>query len=175
MYLIVNLGLKSLRIIVFDDEGNQLHSISRPVQTFIFNDQVEQDANEWLELFDELLTELKQTTNLLSSVQYVTVTTSSSCILGMGKDSEILTKVIMVSDKRALRQVDYLKEQNYFSSNDIGISTSYTIPKILWFKDNMPIYEGVRHWLGAGEFLNYVFTIVFDAIYKSFWAVKPLL
>jgi phospholipid/cholesterol/gamma-HCH transport system permease protein len=24
-------------------------------------------------------------------------------------------------------------------------------------------------------FLNYVFTIVFDAIYKSFWAVKPLL
>ncbi|MHC5001376.1 MAG: ABC transporter permease [Planctomycetota bacterium] len=23
--------------------------------------------------------------------------------------------------------------------------------------------------------LNYVFTIVFDAIYKSFWTVKPLL
>ena len=60
MYLIVNLGLKSIRIIVFDAEGNQLHSISRPVQSFIFNDQVEQDASEWLVLLDELLTELKR-------------------------------------------------------------------------------------------------------------------
>lgn len=158
MYLIVNLGLKSLRIIVFDGEGNQLHSISRPVQTFIFNDQIEQDANEWLKLLDELLAELKHTTNLLPSVNYVTVTTSSSCILGVGKDLEVLTKVIMVSDKRALRQVDYLKEQNYFGTNDIGISTSYTIPKILWFKDSMPKYKSIRYWLGAGEFLNYVFT-----------------
>ncbi|MHC5090795.1 MAG: ABC transporter permease, partial [Planctomycetota bacterium] len=24
-------------------------------------------------------------------------------------------------------------------------------------------------------FLNYVFTVVFDAIYKSFWSVRPLL
>ncbi len=158
MYLIVNLGLKSIRIIVFDAEGNQLHSISRPVQSFIFNDQVEQDASEWLVLLDELLTELKRNTYLLPSVKYVTVTTSSSCILGVGKDFEILTKVIMVSDKRALEQVEYLKEQDYFGNDGIGISTSYTIPKILWFKDSMPIYKDVRHWLGAGEFLNYVFT-----------------
>ncbi len=88
----------------------------------------------------------------------MTVTTSSSCILGVGEDFEILTKVIMVSDKRALKQVEYIKEQDYFNSEDIGISTSYTIPKILWFKDNMPLYKDVRHWLGAGEFLNYVFT-----------------
>ncbi len=65
MYLIVNLGLKSIRVLVFDVEGNQLHSISLPVQSFIFNDQVEQDAGEWLILLDELLTELKSNTYLL--------------------------------------------------------------------------------------------------------------
>jgi len=158
MYLIVNLGLKSIRIIVFDDNGNQLHSISRPVQTFIFNDQVEQDANEWLELLDELLVELKHTTNLLPYVRYITVTTSSSCILGLGKNMEILTKVIMVSDKRAHTQVEYLKERNFVGNDDIELSTSYTIPKILWFKDSLPVYKEIQHWLGAGEFLNYVFT-----------------
>jgi xylulokinase len=64
----------------------------------------------------------------------------------------------MVSDKRALSQVDYLKEQKYFGNEDIGISTSYTIPKILWFKDFDPVFKDIKYWLGAGEFLNYVFT-----------------
>lgn len=45
--LVINLGLKSVRGIVFDEKGIKLASYSEPICTFVQEDLVEQDPNEW--------------------------------------------------------------------------------------------------------------------------------
>ena len=47
MVLIINLGLKSIRFIIFNDNGDQIYSDSQLVNTKIFHEHVEQDAKEW--------------------------------------------------------------------------------------------------------------------------------
>ena len=158
MYLIINLGLKSIRTIVIDENANQIYSMSRPVHTYIYSDFIEQNANEWRILLYELLDELHSCTNIISKIKYVTVTTSSSCILGLGEDRNPLTKVMMVSDKRAISQLSHIKKLDEFRNIGITCSLSYALPKILWHKDNDPNFHNIFCWVNAGDYLTMLLT-----------------
>lgn len=161
-YLVVNLGLKSIRIIVFDEEGTQIYAKAKPVFSNLKDSKVEQNAIEWETNLIELLNELKQT-RLAKDIKYITSTTSSSCIYGVDDIGKPTTPVMMVSDKRAVNQVDKIIHLESFKQNSevfsYKCSTSSTIPKICWYKDNEPqIYENTHKWLGASEFIHYFFT-----------------
>lgn len=161
MNLVVNLGLKSIRGIVFDNLGEQIYSKSYPVHTYLFLDRVEQDAAEWMQLLDNILSDLSKNTDLSNKVSKITVTTSSSCIIGVNEQIEPVTKVLMVSDKRSIQEVKNI--QTYISANqikeDLLYPSSSLIPKALWFKGNEPeTFDKVAYWLGASELLNYYFT-----------------
>jgi xylulokinase len=158
MYLVINLGLKSIRAIIIDENANQIYSMSRPVRTFIYKDFVEQDANEWQELLYDLLDELCLYTNVISKIQYVTVTTSSSCILGLGEDNKPLTKVMMVSDKRAIPQLTYIRNLPEYKEVNQPCSVSYALPKVLWHKDNSKNYNEVSCWVNAGDYIVMLLT-----------------
>ena len=47
MYLVLNLGLKSIRAIVFGDKGGIVVNCSYPLSTILNGDAVEQDGAEW--------------------------------------------------------------------------------------------------------------------------------
>ena len=81
-YLIVNLGLKSIRIIVFNEEGKQIYVKAKPVYSNLKDDRVEQNATEWENNLIVLLNDLKQS-GLAKDIKYITSTTSSSCIYGI--------------------------------------------------------------------------------------------
>lgn len=51
---VINLGLKSIRCIIFDEGGRKLATASRPVHTYLRSREVEQDATEWLRLMEEV-------------------------------------------------------------------------------------------------------------------------
>ena len=161
-YLVVNLGLKSIRIIVFDENGLQVFVRAKPVSTNLRNDRIEQDPRQWQNNLNDLLLELKETT-LAKEIKYITSTTSSSCIYGIDKHGQPTTPVMMVSDKRSTNQVRKINNLESFKKNSkeyhYKCSTSSTIPKICWFKDNEPrIYDDTYKWLGASEFIHYFFT-----------------
>lgn len=161
MYLVINLGLKSIRGIVFDRLGLQIYSKAFPVHTLLFDKLVEQDANEWLVLLDKIMLKIKAHTNLSKQILFVTVTTSSSCILGVDLRGNALTKVLMVSDKRSSGEVEQIYSDSYYQSldNKPVCNISSTIPKVLWFKNNdLELFDKVKYWLGAGEYLNHFFT-----------------
>lgn len=163
MYLVINLGLKSIRGIIFDEGGNQLHATSYPVQTTLFQEKVEQDPEEWIELLKSILSDIKNNTDLNSQVKYITVTTSSSCILGIDEMGVPLTPVMMVSDKRASEISDKIaSDEKYKQINgdsQITCAASSLVPKALWYKRNKPeTFEKVKWWVGAGEYLSFYFT-----------------
>jgi sugar (pentulose or hexulose) kinase len=161
MYLIINLGLKSIRGIVFNDEGMQVYVTSKPVFSKLFHNRVEQDAQEWRSKLEEILEEISSIDYLKDKIEYITSTTSSSCVYGMDSKGKPTTKVMMVSDKRAHEEAEFVEKviKEKTKLEDLKCPSSSIVPKALWFKRNKPeVFEKVNHWMGAGEFLNYYFT-----------------
>lgn len=172
MYLIINLGLKSIRGIVFNEEGMQVYVTSKPVFSKLFHNRVEQDAVEWHSKLESILDEIASIDYLKDKIEYITSTTSSSCVYGMDSNGKPLTKVMMVSDKRANEEADFVEEIVKKNKPNIRLKcpASSIVPKALWFRKNKPeIFEKVDHWMGAGEFLNYFFTqeVFTDALNAS--------
>ncbi|WP_179344636.1 xylulokinase [Winogradskyella ursingii] len=161
MYLVINLGLKSIRGIVFNEDGKQVYSSSRAVYSKLIGDRVEQDAKEWKKKLEDILEEIASIDILNDKIEFITSTTSSSCIYGANEVGEPITKVMMVSDKRAASEAEeiekILRSENLESK--LSCPASSVIPKALWYKRNKTEqFDNVSYWLGAGEFLNHYFT-----------------
>ncbi|NVK40618.1 MAG: FGGY-family carbohydrate kinase [Oceanospirillaceae bacterium] len=162
-YLVVNLGLKSIRVIVFDENGKQIYVDARPVFSKLRGEKVEQDGNEWKMLLHELMHELNSRTTLATTISHITATTSSSCILGVDEQGSPVSPVMMVSDKRSKTEVEDILDSIEFKDGAVKYqykcSTSSTIPKVLWYKRNeREVYNKVFKWIGAGEFIHHFFT-----------------
>ncbi|MFT7150504.1 MAG: sugar (pentulose or hexulose) kinase [Nonlabens sp.] len=179
MYLVINLGLKSIRGIIFSERNDQVYSSAYPVHTTLFNEKVEQDPHEWQVLLDRIFLDIKNKTDLSSGIEYVTVTTSSSCILGLNEEGEPVTPVMMVSDKRAASiSIEISSDHNFITASErFGLTcpASSLIPKALWYRRNdIQKFNRTRWWLGAGEYLSYLITgdIYTDPLNasKSFYA-----
>jgi xylulokinase len=164
--LVINLGLKSIRTIVFNGQGEQIYANSKPVYSKLKDGRVEQSADEWQTLLNELMIEMRDQTSLASTISHITSTTSSSCIYGVDQAGKPTTPVMMVSDKRSKRQAEQIVSLDSFKNSaaksGFRCSPSSTLPKILWHKNNAPeIYTKTHKWLGAGEFINYFLTNMF--------------
>lgn len=158
MQIVINLGLKSIRAIAFNASNKVIASCSRPVMTFTSYEIVEQETIEWILKLEEILIELSGIIQL-NEIQTLTCTTSSSCIVGVDANFNAMTKVLMVSDKRASAESRLLTQ--FINANKINCSapSSGLLAKAFWFKNNqISTFEKVKYWLGAGEFLSYFFT-----------------
>jgi sugar (pentulose or hexulose) kinase len=159
MYLIVNLGLKSIRGIIFDENGNQIFSSSRAIYSKLTENKVEQDVVEWKSKVKELMLEIESMDSISKEIKFITSTTSSSCIFGMDETGNPLTKVMMVSDKRSAREATEIESFLQKSNSTLSCPASSVIPKALWYKrNNEKVFDKISYWMGAGEFINYFFT-----------------
>lgn len=97
--LVLNMGMKSIRSIIFDGGGNKLASYAVPIETSLTGDTVTQSPAEWWEKACIVIHEtLADAGNIF--VDYLTVTTSSSCLVCVDRKGEALLPCMMVSDKR---------------------------------------------------------------------------
>ena len=161
MYLIINLGLKSIRGIVFSESGKQLYACSKAVYSTLIDNRVEQDVVEWKNKLQGILEEIFAIDSLRQSIEFITATTSSSCIFGMDAKGIPRTKVLMVSDKRAADEAEFIEAQLSRSEQfaHLKCPASSILPKAVWFKKNRPeVFEEISYWMGAGEFLSHYFT-----------------
>ena len=101
--IVINMGLKSIRCIIFDSEGHKLSSAAVAINTAINDKRVEQDPEEWWEkaviVMRKAFKEAK-----LRRVDYITVTSSASCLVCVDKGGNPLGRALMISDKRANRK-----------------------------------------------------------------------
>ena len=117
MILVLNLGLKSIRAIVFDPEGRKRRVASRAVPTSLKNGEVEQDPEEWWTAAQLVMREAMQDREVRETVRAVTVTTSACnlvCVDGAGRP---LRDAIIVSDTRARSEALALGQEAAVSSH----------------------------------------------------------
>jgi len=111
-----------------------------PVNTVIKSDRVEQDANEWWERTVAVMRKACLDESLNRGIEYLTVTSSSACLVPLEKGGKPLYNVLMVSDKRAVSESAEIEKNPAFkklqSQNDYEIAPYYMLPKLLWLKNN---------------------------------------
>lgn len=162
--LVLNLGLKNLRCIAFRQDGTVLAQHALPVRTFISNEAVEQDPNEWLQKSWQVIRHVtREMGTEANSVAHLTVTTSASCMVPVDAQGAPLRNSILVSDTRAAEQARMLTHTVEFQpiQSETGQKSSpdLMIPKIMWLRRHEPeVFASAAYFLNAGDFLNFHLT-----------------
>jgi xylulokinase len=157
--LVLNLGLKSVRCIAFALDGKVLSQSSEPIHTFVSNQRVEQDPHQWIELSWQVITAVISQLGVLSNdVQYITVTTSASCLVAVDSLGQPLLPSILVSDTRSVHEAKLLAHtvefQQVQSINASKSSPDMMLPKIMWLAKNRPQkFNQVTYFLNVGDYL----------------------
>jgi xylulokinase len=161
MILVLNLGLKSIRSIIFDENFEILSSSAKPLTTYMDNLAVEQCADEWwqkaLSVIDDSINKLSQTI----TIKTFTVTASSCCMVPVNRNGEPLSRVMMVSDKRAFRESEEIEaiSLSINSQNPNGESSSNSslmLPKIKWLLKNRPeTFHAAHYYLSPNDYFIY--------------------
>lgn len=157
--MVVNMGMKSIRCIIFDENGNKLSCSAIAINTAINEKQVEQNPTEW---WDKAKLVMGQAflESSVKKIDYITVTASASCLVCIDGKGDPLGKALMVSDKRAVEETRFLRMMPEFETvrKDTGLemSASLMLPKILWIKRNRPeVFEKTKYFLSPNDYLIY--------------------
>jgi xylulokinase len=163
-YLVINLGLRSIRVILFDKAAHIIERNWYPVQTVINGGTVEQNPEEWWVLCKRLLKELSEKNpSYLENLQSVSVASSASCLVVLDKNGNPLINSLIVSDKRATKESSILKKsvllkKIFSNSNNLAVP-AFMFPKMLWIKNNHPkIFEKAKYFLSSNDYLVYKLT-----------------
>lgn len=160
--LVINLSLRSIRTIIFNDSGEKIYEDWLPVRTYINGSSVEQDPNEWWELLIQLLNKVFVDPAFNKYIHYLTVTSSALSLVMVGSAGQVLDKAMMASDKRAVEESKELEEKfkDYFIENTaFKADPSFLMPKILWIKRNKKhIFQKVKYFMSSNDFLIYKLT-----------------
>jgi sugar (pentulose or hexulose) kinase len=162
MILVVNLGLKSVRCIVYSLDGAELVKSSLPIQTLLSSAHVEQSPEEWKSKTWQVIRSVTDELGASSSsIKYVTVTTSASCLVALDEDHRPIGNSILVSDTRARAEARLLSHtvefQTVIQSSGAKCSPDLMLPKILWLLRHDPsTFKKARFFVNAGDYLNYL-------------------
>jgi len=155
-FAIVNLGLKSIRTIIFNEKGEIISQSNMLIKTFISNNYVEQDSNEWWNGFIRTFKQATEDINIKKEVRYISFTASAACIVPVDKQGLSLYRAIMVSDRRAFLQSKKVKRaESYKEITKYGLtsSSSMLLEKSLWIWDNLKdIRNKIAFFLTPNDF-----------------------
>lgn len=158
MILIINLGLKSIRSIIFDQSGKVLAKSSLPINTFLSEDTVEQDPKEWKKKLNQVLKNSISKLSAKHKINYLSVTCSASCLIAVDKNNEPTRKVIMVSDKRSIDEANFIKSLDEYKeikkNKKFSISEYSQLSRILWIKNNEPkVFNKTCKFLSPNDYI----------------------
>lgn len=160
--LVLNMGMKSIRSIIFDEEGNKLASSSLPIVTSLTGETVTQSPSEWWEKACRVIGETVSDAESVS-IDYLTVTSSASCLVCVDKNGDELFPCMMVSDKRAKEESNLIMMTSAFpqlkEQTGLEMDASLLLPKALWIKNHeKELYKNVDRFLTPNDYLIMKFT-----------------
>jgi len=141
MFAVINLGLKSIRLCLFDGASHLLFKKSYPLNTVIFGEGVEQDGEEWWNCVKQLFDDAAEVGHKLEEIGGVTVSASASCLVCVDSKGIPLRPIIMVSDRR-----------HCAAEADSG--EPVMIQRIHWLRESEPdAFEKAARFLAPNDYL----------------------
>ena len=110
---------------------------SQPIHTQVSNEFVEKDPVVWDQADDAGVREAVDSLgSAAAGIEYLTVTTSASCLVALGANGQAVRNSILVSDTRSVEQAEILGAlpafAPVFESTWLKPSPDLMIPKMMW-------------------------------------------
>lgn len=166
MYLGVDLGTSSIKVIVADDNGCIIdsESINYPI-SFPQENFSEQNPNDWIKGFKKIICNLGKRLDL---TKLLTISFSGQMhgLVILDKNDEVIRPCILWNDGRTVAECAYLnnvigKDNLIEWTGNIAL-TGFTAPKLLWLKNNeAENFNRISKIMLPKDYLQYIITGVY--------------
>lgn len=151
-------GTTGSKCTLFDTKGRALYSVRGSYRTdYPKPNWSEQHPDMMLKAVQEGIRELLMQVNP-SRIACVGLSGTMNGCIPVDASGKVLYPNIIHSDARAEAQVDRIGEvisfDDFYQLTGNRLNNHYTLPKILWFRDNMPqVYRRARWWLNTKDYI----------------------
>lgn len=158
-------GTTSLKMCLFDENGNLIVSESAQYNLITEGEFVEFPTEEFFSVFISVLDRITDK----YPVYAMSIDTQGETLIVLDKDNKPLTNAIIWLDNRAAKQAKEIEEKFtvkgiYDLTGQAEIPAGYPAPKILWLKENRPeVYNNAKHYLLLEDYIIYRLTGKFAA------------
>jgi xylulokinase len=165
MYIGVDLGTSGVKLLLTDDTGKVIKSVTRNYDLIIPKSSwAEQDPNLW---YEQSLYALKELViGYENQIEAIGFSGQMHGLVILNDEDEVLRPAILWNDQRTVDEVDYLNneygiEKLLEKTGNIAL-TGLTAPKILWVKKHEPeIFKQISKIMLPKDYLAYKLTGVF--------------
>lgn len=172
LYIGIDLGTSSVKLLLVDEKGNILKTATREYPLIFPQDGwSEQEPFHWkngtLAALEEILTGVDR-----SLVRGIGVAGQMHGLVVLDENDDVIRPAILWNDGRTHKEVDYLNNtvgKNKLSEYTGNIAfAGFTAPKILWMKENEPEnFKKIRKIMLPKDYINYILTGVHATDYSD--------
>ena len=142
-YIGVDLGTSSVKLLMMDDDGNVINTVTReyPI-SFPKTGWSEQNPEDWHEQTVEGIKELVKDEATCAQVKGISFGGQMHGLVVLDDEDKVIRPAILWNDGRTAKECDYLN--NVIGRNKLTEYTGniafagFTAPKLLWMKENEP-------------------------------------
>lgn len=160
-YLSLDFGTTNFKSILYNDVGEFVYALEKQVPTKIDNNCHEQDPLLLLRI-SELLLEGQVHYALKNNINIKGIGLSAAMhgMIAVGKDGEPVSKLITWSDKRSLKETNWLKQNGLdaliYKNSGTPVHPMLPVAKIIWLKNNdKAIFKNAWKFVSFKEWLLY--------------------
>ena len=144
-YLGVDLGTSSVKLLLMDEEGKTIGSVTKEYDVYYPKvGWAEQKPEDWWEATHSGIKELVNLKEIKSDdIKGVSFSGQMHGLVLLDKNNEVIRPALLWCDQRTETQCDYLnnsigkeKLSKYTGNKSL---TVFTAPNVLWFKVNEPL------------------------------------
>lgn len=161
----IDIGTSACKVAIFEKNGHVAASASKEYPVYYpASGWAEQNPNEWWEAVCKALKEVFASGRILpEEIAGIGIDGQSWSAIALDKNGNVLTNTPIWMDTRAqeicVRLNQEMEEERIFEVAGNSLQPSYTTPKILWYKENMPeIYERIDKILQSNSYIVYRLT-----------------
>ncbi len=171
MFIGVDLGTSAVKLLLMDDDGRIVKSISKEYPLFFPKDGwSEQNPEDWYQQSIAGIREMSE--GFTGSINGIGIGGQMHGLVVLDENDEVIRPAILWNDGRTQDEVDYLnneigREKLSEYTGNIAFA-GFTAPKILWMKKNEPEnFSRIRKVMLPKDYIVYKFTGVSSSDYSD--------
>lgn len=165
MYIGIDLGTSSTKLLLMDRKGKVVKTVSRDYPlSFIKETWIEQKPEDWFNaVIDGLKEIVKGNEKELSAISF---SGQMHGLVLLDEKDEVIRPAILWCDQRTEKECEYLNKKigkEFLLKNTGNVAlTGFTLPKILWVRENEPDkFEKIAKVMLPKDFIAYKLSGVF--------------
>lgn len=165
IFLGIDLGTSSVKVLAVDHNGNILGESSREYPVYYpKSNWAEQNPEDWWSNTKEAIQELISKNNLpANEIRSIGFSGQMHGLVALDEDNKVLIPAILWCDQRTAEECEDIT--NHFGQEKLTklvgnkALTGFTAPKILWVKKNHPeLFKQIRHILLPKDYIRFRLT-----------------